>query len=168
MRKNKKNKLFLWIILFFVLLSLAGVSSVIFNKSTSPPDTPPSESVEQEEITTSFTFDLIERDGFYYPTLSAQFQLDFNPDEFILEGFNSSYILNKDRIELTSDGWPLFIFEENVYVFENISIGEHEVSICAYKGKEKIKVISTTISVDYTLVGCGDRMDKASNWLPPV
>ena len=143
----------------------SGALGNLFPTTQTPPATPPEE--PGEEPTGTFSIRIVESKTFYYPTYSGSIVLSGYPDKITLTSAGQEIEITPARLDIDKNLYT-FTFEDNVFLLDRLLPGEHTATVNAFKGEESIFTKDYKFTVTEELECVGDRMDKPSNWLPPI
>lgn len=149
----------------FELGDCSGAFNGVFPSTQMPPEAKPEE--PGEEPTGTFSICIVESKTFYYPTYSGSIVLSDYPDKITLTSAGCETEIAPDGLDI-DNGTYLFTFEEGVFLINRLEPGEHVVTLKAFKGDELLLTSDYNFTVTDELINVGDRMDKPSNWFPPI
>lgn len=139
----------------------SGVFGDWFPTTQEPPAEPPE---EPQAPSTSFSFSIVKKRSYYYPTFSGVLEFDFYPERITLETLGRTFELKPDALEVTEQGKYVFTFQEKVVLFDKLVPGEYVAQVFAYKGETTADAGTVKFTVDKELSLMGDRMDQEDNW----
>lgn len=149
----------------FELGDCSGAFNGVFPSTQMPPEAKPEE--PGEEPTGTFSICIVESKTFYYPTYSGSIVLSDYPDKITLTSAGKEIEITPARLDIDKNLYT-FTFEDNVFLLDRLLPGEHTATVNAFKGEESIFNKDYKFTVTEELECVGDRMDKPSNWLPPI
>lgn len=133
-----------------------------------------------EDSQTKFTMTMVEKNSFYYPTITGKVQLSFMPTklEVLVEENGSFDIAEDDFTDVSRSGNNYIVSFEKTHIFGKLDKGDYSVTIKAYKQDKPYLVnYETFFAVDelYTALPVYNNttgefiivMDKESNWVGP-
>lgn len=141
-----------------------GFLENLFPNTQETPVEPPTGS--EQAPTETFTFSIVEKRTFYYPTYGGTIVLDAHPDKITLTVLDKEIELKPYKLELYK-GLYVFTIESEVLLFNSIAPGEYEACLNAFNGDNVIYSKTYKFNVSTKLVNVGDRMDKELNWGKP-
>ena len=152
-------------------------SGCIGSNGSSPGSKEPQSGIltPSEDYKTDFSFKMVEKNSFYYPTFDGDVLFDYYPEKITVSIDNKEYKLTPKTVKLVNGSY-LFGFDEIIQMY-SINKGTYDVVIYGYDGETRAAVSETRKFVadddyfvlsyiDYETGEQGWAMDKESNWTP--
>lgn len=173
-----KRRIILTITALCVVLSVfLAACTFDFSGCFSPPNESGTETPPQDPTATvaELSYDIIEKDSYYYPTFKGKVSFGYYPDKITLSCAGSEKEL-QPRTVTYENGYYTFTFEQ-VILCGSLKKGEYTGTVYGYSGKTKRAVSETvTLKADDDYEVCNimnmetnettSAMDKESNWTP--